>query len=128
MSDELDVVAKGGGALGGLVGLGAVAKFIWDSVRSRKEQLEEKAEEARDKKLDALLAGQEEQKKQLSVVELELRGLTERLSTQAGQVAEAKARIEGISANHGGRLGAVEQALVEIRTKLAMLETPRRKR
>ena len=75
----------------------------------------------RRKRVDAVLA-------KLSALELDFRSLVEKLSTQTGAVAEVKARVEGMSANHGGRIGSVEQAIVELRTRIVALEDARRRK
>jgi hypothetical protein len=100
----------------------AVAKLWWDDREKRRATLEAKAETSeanvernRDDKLELVLA-------KLTALELELRTLVEKLSAQTGAVAEVKARVEGISSNHGSRIGTIEQTLVEHRTRIVGLE------
>ena len=109
------------GIVGGGAGVAVLGKYIWDSVRRRKDQLEDKAEADRDDLLKQVLD-------KLGLLELDMRSLLEKHATSSGQVAEVKARIEGISNNHGGRLGTVEQSLVELRTRIVGLEDRPRKR
>jgi F0F1-type ATP synthase gamma subunit len=83
--------------------------------------LEGKAEESRDDKIDQVLS-------KLTALELDMRSLVEKLSTQAATVARVEARVEGISSNHGSRLGTMEQTAVELRTRITQLETAGNKR
>lgn len=115
MSDVSDIIGYVGGGLGGAAGVGVIAKYIWDTVRTRRDTLEAKAESERDAKMSAIL-------EKLNVLELDMRSLLEKHATSLGQVAEVKARIEGISTNHGGRLGTLEQSFVEVRTRIVALE------
>ena len=114
MSDPSDI----GGMLGGSAGAVVLFKYLWDAMRGRREKLEERVESDRDTKLDAVLD-------KLSAVELDMRSLVEKLSTQTGAVAEVKARVEGISNNHGSRIGEMERAFTELRTRIVSLETRR---
>lgn len=113
MADPAEIVAL----VGGSSTAGVIGKFLWDKYVRR----EERDEVQRDGKLDAVLA-------KLSALELDFRSLVEKLSTQTGAVAEVKARVEGMSANHGGRLGSVEQAIVELRTRIVALEDKGRRK
>lgn len=118
MADPTEIVALGGG----FSTAGIVAKFLWDKYVRR----EEKDETARDVKLDSVLS-------KLTTLELEFRTLSEKLSTQVGANSEMKARVEGISTNHGGRLGTLEQGFAELRSRIVALEdktrtAPSRKR
>lgn len=119
MGDVAELVLGGAGTVGGVA---VLARYIWEATQRRKQALEEQAEKARDGKLDTVLA-------KLSAVELELRSLLEKSSTTAGSISEVKSRVEGISANHGNRLGTLEQAATELRTRIVALESraPRRK-
>ncbi len=115
VSDGSDLFGYGAG--GGGVAL-VIAKFIWDSVKGRKDQLEKQVETTakevdveRDKKMDAVLS-------KLGAMELDMRSLLEKHATQIGAIAEVKARVEGISANYGARISTMEQSLVELRTRL----------
>lgn len=115
MSDASDIIGYAGGGLGGAVGIGVIAKYIWDQVKSRRDTLERQVEQDRDAKMTAIL-------EKLNVLELDMRSLLEKHATSLATVGEVKARIEGISTNHGGRLGTMEQSLVEVRTRLVALE------
>lgn len=111
-----DILATGGGA----AGVGVLAKYIWDSVRQRKEQLEDRAEETRDAKLDTVL-------EKLGNLELEFRGAMERIAAQTSTLGEVRARVEGISANYGQRISEMEKELVAIRTRVEALEYRKRR-
>ncbi len=124
-SDLVGYIGGGGGAVAVLV------KFIWDSVQKRNAALEkkvaldeEKSEDARDKKMDAMLAEMRQIVVKVGAMELDMRSLLEKHATQIGAIAEVKARVEGISTNHGARIGTIEQALVELRTRLVGIESP----
>jgi hypothetical protein len=118
VADPSEIISYVGGGAGGLAAIGVITKYIWDSVKGRKDQLESKAEADRDDKMEQVLS-------KLNAMELDMRSLLEKHATQIGQVAEVKARIEGISTNHGGRLGTIEQTLVELRTRIVGLEAVR---
>jgi hypothetical protein len=131
-SARSNVVSDGSEIFGYSAGGGGIvlviAKFIWDSVKGRKDQLEKQVETsakeidvARDAKMDAVLS-------KLGTMELDMRSLLEKHATQIGAIAEVKNRVEGISTNHGGRLGTIEQALVELRTRLISVESQPSKR
>ncbi len=115
MADIAELVLGGVGTAGGVA---VLARYIWETTRRRKEALEEHVEKARDGKLDTVLA-------KLGAVELELRSLLEKASTTAGSISEVKSRVEGISANHGNRLGTLEQTTTELRTRIVALESAR---
>lgn len=99
MSDDLLGVV--GGGLGAAAGVGVLARYVWDSVKGRKEKLEEQAESRTEMKLDALVAGQ-------TRVELDLRDLRNAISNQAGAIAGVKERVEGVAGDYGPRLKALE--------------------
>ncbi len=109
-------VAELAAAIGGGGGAAFVGKYLWDRFVRR----EEKDEHQRDSKLDTVLS-------KLSALELDMRSLVEKSSMQTGAVAEVKARVEGISTNHGSRIGQLEQTIVELRTRIVALEDKRRR-
>jgi len=117
-----------GDITGTLAVAGLAVKLWWDDREKKRAALEVKAEanevsveKVRDEKLELVLS-------KLTALELEMRSLIEKLSTQTGAVAEVKARVEGISNNHGSRLGTLENAQVELRTRLIALEEKRGRR
>jgi chromosome segregation ATPase len=67
-------------------------------------------------KLDQVLS-------KVGILESDMRLLLEKLSTAAGQVAEVRARVEGLSANYGPRISNTETALVELRTRAASADS-----
>lgn len=97
MVDLVDITSL----VGGTAGVGVLAKYVWDSVRQRKDALEEKAEGSMEKKIDQLL---------LDVAEIksENRITAERQLVTTAVVSEVKERIDGISHNHGKRIGDLE--------------------
>lgn len=99
MSDEVFSIV--GGSVGAAAGVGVLAKYVWDSVRSRRDKLEDQAESRMELKLDALGAGQNR-------VELDLRDLRNAISNQAGVVAGLKERVEGVSDDYAPRIKALE--------------------
>lgn len=121
MDSTGELIGYLGGGAGATAALGMLAKYVWDSVRTRKEQLEQRAEAERDEKMDAVLA-------KLSALEMDMVRLLEKDATQLSQVTELKSRVEGLSANYGGRLGSVEQSIAELRSRVVALESPRRRR
>lgn len=89
------------GIVGGTAGVGVLAKYVWDSVKGRKDDLEAKAETSVEKKIDQLL---------LDVAEIksENRVTAERQLVTTAVVTEVKERIDGVSTNHGKRIGDLE--------------------
>jgi hypothetical protein len=75
-----------------------------------------------DGKLDQLL-------KEVAGLTVETRNDRERAAATAAAiqaaVSEVKARIDGVSANHGPRLGAVEQDLAGLRARVDVMAIPR---
>ena len=97
MSDIGDVTGLVGGGAGVLV----LAKYIWESVKGRKDQLEQKVETTAETKLDALVAGQ-------GRMELELRDMRNALSNQNGEMTGIRDRVNGISSDYGPRIKDLE--------------------
>lgn len=97
MSDVGDITGMVGGGAGVLV----LAKYVWESVKGRKDQLEAKVESTAETKLDALVAGQ-------GRMELELRDMRNALSNQNGEMTGIRDRVNGISADYGPRLKELE--------------------
>ncbi len=97
MSDIGDVTGLVGGGAGVLV----LAKYVWESVKGRKDQLEQKVETTAETKLDALVAGQ-------GRMELELRDMRNALSNQNGEMTGIRDRVNGISADYGPRIKDLE--------------------
>lgn len=97
MSDIGDIT----GVIGGAAGVGVLARYIWDSVKGRKDQLEAKVETTTEAKLDALVAGQ-------GRMELELRDMRNALSNQNGEMTGLRERVNGISTDYGPRIKELE--------------------
>lgn len=97
-----------------------------ESDRTRDAEHKRDAREAEmNRKLDELL-------KEVATLSTETRRDRETATTTAAAiqaaVAEVKSRIDGVSANHGPRLGAVEQELAGLRARIDVIVTPRGKR
>lgn len=99
MSD--DVLSIVGGSVGAAAGVGVLGKYIWDSVRGRKEHLEQQHESRSEMKLDTLVDGQRR-------MELELRDMRNSIATQAGTVDQMKERVNGVAGDHGPRIKDLE--------------------
>lgn len=97
MSDISDISGMVGGGAGVLV----LAKYVWETVKGRKDQLEQKVETTTEAKLDALVAGQ-------GRMELELRDMRNALSNQNGEMTGIRDRVNGISADYGPRIKELE--------------------
>jgi hypothetical protein len=97
VSDLSDV----GGILGGGALATVVARYIWETVKGRKDHLEQKVETTTEAKLDALVAGQ-------GRMELELRDMRNALSNQNGEMTGIRDRVNGISADYGPRIKELE--------------------
>lgn len=114
MSDGGDIVAVVGGSMGGLGALVFAVRWLVMRQVASGEKAVQHVEEERDHKLDEVLTVVQRMERDLAV-------MGHKLSTQAVEAGELKARIEGMSGNYGGRLGAVE-------SRLAVLESRRRSR
>ena len=118
MSDPSDIV---GLVIGSSVGGAALWKFgEWLVVSKLKkgEVLEAKAESELERKVDLLLS-------KVTSIESESRVAAERAVAANAVVAEVKARIDGVSNNHGGRIGALELDLARQGERIAAIESPR---
>jgi len=117
-----DPIELGGAALGGAVALKAfdfvVARFFGRVAKA--DEAEAKAVEGLSKKLDEVLA-------ELHALKTELAGDRERAAAVQAAVSKVEARIDGISANHGPRLGSAEQELAAVKARLDSLERTRTK-
>lgn len=100
MSDD-NVLSIVGGTTGAVAGVAVLAKYVWDSVKGRKDKLEERQESRSEVKLDTLVAGQQR-------MELELRDMRNALATQAGTVDQMKERVNGVAGDHGPRIKDLE--------------------
>ena len=112
ISDGDFLTASGATGLAILLG-----KYIWDTVRGRKESLEERAEiDARavahdqQEKLEELLAAVRKMDRDLGI-------LSDRLSTQAGYVTKIEERVNGIGEHYGPRVGQLEQRVAVLEAR-----------
>lgn len=94
-------VADISGIVGGTAGVGVLAKYVWDSVKGRRDQLEEKAETRTELKIDALAQGQ-------ARIELIVRDLSNGHASTAGTLSELKNRINEGLGDHKARINALE--------------------
>lgn len=104
-------------AVAGSVGAGALA---WRFLVSKAFRTAEKTEDAISAKLDTVLAT-------LHELQTEVRADRERAAAVQSAVIEVKDRINGVSANHGPRIGDLEQRWAALDARVVMLEA-RRKR
>lgn len=111
--EHVTAIVGGGGAAGWL------AKLLFDRVFGKALKAEDKVEAEQESKLDKVLALVEEMRRELDVV-------LERLNQQQGSVGELRERINGVSANHGGRIDTLEKQMVEVRL-LQQQPRPRRR-
>lgn len=114
-SEIVGLVATGGGST-------LLAKYLWDRflrgeqrVEKRAEHLEEKQESALEQKVDLLLT-------KMTNMEANHRVSEERAIASAAVVAEVKARIDGVSSNHGGRIGSNELEIAKLGERVSALE------
>jgi len=119
----MDPVETGGLVLAG-GGIVKALDMLWDKyVRKEHERERDQRELTRDAKLDRVL-------QEIGELKVEARNDRTRLGEVSAAiqaaVSEVKARIDGVSANHGPRLGAVEQEIAGIKARLD--EAPRRRR
>ena len=104
----------------GVVGLWKVVEWLVSSKVKRGETVEAKAEDERDAKLAEVLRVVQKMEGELALLSL-------KLSTQAVESGELKARIDGMSSNYGGRLGGVEQRLAVLDEGVRELRERRRR-
>lgn len=126
----IDPLEGGGFVVSGALAMKAVDFVVSRFVKKADTQLERAAaeqaerERAMNEKLDQLL-------REVAEIKVETRNDRERAAATAAAiqaaVSEVKARIDGVSANHGPRLGAVEQELAALRARLDLVVTSRRK-
>lgn len=93
----------------------------------RAEQAEDSREEAQaevvkelNSKLDAVLS-------ELHELKSETRADRERAAAVQSALSEVKNRIDGISANHGPKIGALEQEMAALKARVDSVERPRRR-
>ncbi len=90
-----------------------VARFLKKATSA--DEAEARAVVDLGKKMDLLLA-------ELHTIKTELAGDRERAAAVQAAVSKVESRIDGISANHGPRLGSVEQELAAVKARLDALE------
>lgn len=115
MSDPTDIAVAALGSGGGVV----LLQQLISRLLKKGADAEEKAAASMALKLDKVL-------EEVGLVKHELGLMAQSLSTTTGTVAEVKARIDGVSANHGGRLGELERKHENIETRLGALERRRK--
>lgn len=119
----VDPLETGGLVLAG----GGVVKaldMLWDKyVRKEHERERDRRELERDGKLDRVLS-------EIGELKVEARNDRQRLADVSTSVnaafSEVKERINGISGNHGPRLGQLEQDFSALRARIDGLERKRR--
>ena len=102
-------------ALAASAGAGALA---WKFILSKAFRASEKAEDSISNKIDEVLA-------ELHDLKTEVRADRERASAVQSIVAEVKERIDGVSNNHGPRIGELEQRWAALDARLSSLERKR---
>lgn len=115
-----DPVETAGLVVGGGVGWKAV-EFLFARFVSRADRERDDREKAVADKLDQVLS-------ELHELKTGIAADRERAISQSAAVSEVKARIDGISANHGPRLGQLEQDMAATRERLDGLERRRGKK
>jgi hypothetical protein len=118
-------MSDGSDLLPWLAGPGSViawklGEWLVGSKVKRGEQAEEKAEDERDNKLGEVL-------EIVTKMERELAVMGHKLTSQAVESGEIKARVEGMSANYGSRVGLLEQRLAVLDEGMRELRERRRR-
>lgn len=111
MSDLPDIVPLATGPAA--VALWELGKWLVIGRLKKAEAVVEGVEKGDREKLDTVLGLVQKMEKELGI-------MTEKLSGYAGTVAEVKGRIDGMSANYGGRLSQLEKDFIELRTEMRM--------
>lgn len=120
------VVSVGGGAVAMKLADLVVKRFVGkaDTAEQDASRKRDEREREMDGKLDQLL-------KEVASLTVETRNDRERAASTAAAiqaaVSEVKARIDGVSSNHGPRLGAVEQELAGLRARIDVMATKGRR-
>ena len=128
MMDPSEIAASvGGGALAMKLVDVIVKRFV--SKADAQEETAAKKRDEREREMDGKL---DQLLKEVAGLTVETRNDRERAAATAAAiqaaVSEVKARIDGVSANHGPRLGAVEQELAGLRARIDVMAAPRGKR
>lgn len=118
MADPGEIVGllTGGGA--SVLGLYKVGEWLVKSRFDRAEKTEADAEAAKAKATEDLGTKLEQVLAVVTKMDREFAVMARDLSTTTGSVGEVKARIDGLSANHGPRLAKLEEEMARIDERL----------
>lgn len=87
------------------------AKWLFDRFVSKADKSAEKEAAQVESKLDQLVDGQRR-------MELDLRGITEKMASQAGIVEAVDRRVQGLSSDYGQRIKALELDFARLAERL----------
>lgn len=105
MSD-LDLAQLAGAGAGG-AGVVALGKWLLERFVGRSDEAEKKAEARQEHKLDQVLVSVQNLERDLAIYR-------EKQTAHEAVVAETRARIDGVSANHGPRVSALEERVTRL--------------
>lgn len=122
MSDPSDLATGAGIGVAGTGIIGTIVAILWKRGEKKRDRAEEQVEDTRDKQLAEALALLKTMGHELAEMRLEARVNSERFIATQAVVAEVKTRIDGISANYGPKLEAMQNAISKLEVQVAALE------
>ncbi len=102
-----------GGAVGGVTGVGVLARFAWAQLVKKSERADQDADN-REQKRDERL---EKMEGTLADIRTKLELLSQLDTQRATTVVEVKERIDGMSTNYGKRISDLEQRIAVLEAK-----------
>lgn len=107
-----------GALVAGTVAVREGVAFLAKRFVSKADSVEEKREAERDERERSMVEKLERLLAEVAELKTEVRADRERASAVQAAVNEVKARIDGVSANHGPRIGALEQELAALKARV----------
>lgn len=107
-----------GALVAGTVAVREGVAFLAKRFVSKADSVEQKREEERDERERSMVEKLERLLAEVAELKTEVRADRERAAAVQAAVNEVKARIDGVSANHGPRIGALEQELAALKARV----------
>lgn len=98
-------------------------QFLWGRFLRRADSAEERLEKEEAARASLVTTKLDHLLEKVAGVERDMSLLVEKLSGQASEVREVKARVEGMSGSYGPRLAALELDLRELKTRFGIFES-----
>jgi signal transduction histidine kinase len=109
-------LSEGAGAATALLGSGWFLKVLAERFVSKAQKAEDVAEDEKTKALRDMAAAVESMRSMLAEVKADMRLLSADLHHAKGEGSKTAERIDGISENHGERLGSLENRVTVLET------------